>query len=252
MMLVECRFGVCLLLLFLSMSCKQAYIATIEEQSLTVAAPAKPDSRVQTLIAPYRQKMGQAMQDTLGVLTVQLTMQGNDFSLGNWLADICRSVAADSVEERVDLAILNSGGIRRSSLSQGPLRRAQLFELLPFDNQLVVLELSSADLRKLITHSAAYGGWPVSKGLRYRIQGDKPVELSYRGKALTAKQHYLVAMPDYIANGGDDCTFLRDTPRIATLGIMRSLVIAYIKERSEAGEPLNQPQEPRIITTPQK
>ena len=95
-----------------------------------------------------------------------LTKGRPESSLGNWTADLLLAAARDLFPGyAIAFAVQNYGGLRLSEIGTGPLTVSELYELMPFDNELVLVELGGATLRAFIDHTLADGGWPVSEGL---------------------------------------------------------------------------------------
>jgi len=82
---------------------------------------------------------------------------------------------------------------------------------------------------------ARYGGWPVSSEIKLFISDDQVSMLSIAGKEIDTSKKYLIAMPDYIANGGDNCDYFKDKPRKNTGILVRDILIADIISATENG-----------------
>jgi 2',3'-cyclic-nucleotide 2'-phosphodiesterase (5'-nucleotidase family) len=136
---------------------------------------------------------------------------------------------------QLDFALLNVKGIRQPQLPQGNITRGYFFELIPFDNQVVVLTLDSSGIMQLVTHIYKAGGWPVSNQLFIHGSSSGPDSLLIHGKALTSNRTYAVAMPDYVANGGDGSHFLRPYPQWHSGKFMRDLFINYTQNLTSQG-----------------
>jgi hypothetical protein len=110
-----------------------------------------------------------------------------------------------------------------------------IFELLPFDNELLVIDLKGSDIEALVRYMAKSGFWPVSKGLQI-LQTDNKIEwIKIQGQPLVPSQTYKVQMPDYVANGGEGTTFLANAPREKTGMYMREAVIEQLRIETKKG-----------------
>jgi len=121
-------------------------------------------------------------------------------ALGNVLADALRAVS------RTDVALLNSGGLR-ADLPAGDLTYGAVYEVLPFDNTLAILTLSTEELKRLL--EAGYGrkGTFQVSGLKVKVEQCNGVPRLAsvtlpNGKPLPASKRFRVAMPDFLARGG--------------------------------------------------
>src|SRR5439155_12251311 len=98
-------------------------------------------------------------------------------SLGNFITDGLRAQAGLKIGKPVALAIMNSGGIRRQTIGEGELKARDIFELLPFENALITVEVSGEQLTKLLQLIVA--GREAQSGARitYKTNADKSSEM---------------------------------------------------------------------------
>ena len=139
----------------------------------------------------------------IGTLAVDMTRGRGETVLGNWLADVLRRRAGS------DVALMNSGGIRKT-LKAGPVTALDIHEILPFANELVVMEITGRQLARIVQHNADadiardHGILQVS-GLSYAYRADPAgkaavvEEIRVGGKPLDPDAVYTVALPDYVA-----------------------------------------------------
>ena len=122
----------------------------------------------------------------------------------------------------------------------------KLYELCPFDNQLVVVKLDGSQVIQMMDMIASSGGWPVSKELRLEISKKKPVNITINNVPIDNKKQYLVAMPDYVANGGDNFSFLTNSIQVATGIYLRDAIIDYFKNLEKQNIPVTSTVDGRI------
>jgi len=220
--------------------CGTPQIARITYTPVTVSEemPAQQDEEVAALIGPYREKMKAEMDQVIGRVAQEMPGGRPESLMGNFVSDVLASQAERYLGEEIDFAISNSGGLRIPAIPEGPLKRSTIYELLPFDNVLVVLSLSGKKVQQLADHMARAGGWPVSQGFSMVMEHDRATEVRIQGEPLDAEHVYQVAMPDYVANGGDNASFLTDIPQESTGRFMRDAVLEYIAVKNKAGESL--------------
>jgi 2',3'-cyclic-nucleotide 2'-phosphodiesterase (5'-nucleotidase family) len=203
------------------------------ESGRTASASAE---QVLRIIAPYRAELAQSMEEIIGRVPRELTKDRPESTLGNWLADLLYTEAVRYSDRPVDFAVQNQGGIRINSLPAGNMPVRTVYELMPFDNELVLMELDYTTTRSLIDHIAAEGGWPVSKHLRLRITPEgKATDITLHDRPLDPARNYVVALPDYVANGGSDSDFLVGKPHIKTDKMIRDLILLHAREAYEQG-----------------
>lgn len=204
------------------------------------------DESITTLIAPYKQQVDKEMNTVIGQATYALTKEQPECTLGNWLADLTLKKSIDYTKLAVDFAVLNQGGIRIPTLAAGDVTRGKIFELMPFDNMLVVLELPGTEMQMLFDHMVTKEGWPISAGVHYTIKDGKAIDIHINGKEIEPSRTYKIATNDYIANGGDNCTFFKDQPRTETGKLFRDAIIEYTEELTKAGESIEAEVDGRI------
>ncbi len=218
------------------LSCRSGYeiVSTVKFERV---GEAEVDSDVGTeaVIIPYRDSLNSIMNEVIGQLSTPLVKQRPESNIGNWLADMMRDEAEIKLGRTVDFAIQNYGGIRVTSLAPGPLTIGEIFEIMPFDNMLVFLEADSAKVHRLFDHIAESGGWPVSKGVSFVIDGDKSTSITLRGEPMRSGATYLFALPDYVANGGSGSFFLKEYDRMDSDIFIRDLFIENIRRDTRAG-----------------
>ena len=222
-------------------SCKSSFqISEIAPQSypITDTMAILGDALADSTIAPYKLILDKKMNRVIGSCSDDLTLGQPESSLGNFCADAIFKMVYDYGDIQVDFAIQNYGGIRIDALPKGDITRGKIYELMPFENLVTVVQMDGATTLKLIAHMARRGGWPVSKSLHYVIVDNKPVDISINGIDFDKSKNYSVAMPDYIANGGDNCDFLIPMPRKTLDKLVRKAFFEAILEKTFASQPL--------------
>lgn len=215
-----------------------------QERQYVIDSAARPDSAFVRLIAPYKRGVDTLMQEVIGRTDIPLTKAQPECLLGNFMVDASLE-AAREIAPKVDAAVMNYGGIRIPMIMPGAITRAKLFELMPFDNQLCILEVPGTVLQQFCDHIAAAGGWPVS-GLRFVIRDKKATQISVNGNALESSRVYRIAVNDYLANGGDNCAFLRELPRLRSQRMLREILIDHLAALRASGKTLHPQIEDRI------
>jgi 2',3'-cyclic-nucleotide 2'-phosphodiesterase (5'-nucleotidase family) len=130
-----------------------------------------------------------------------------EFALGNLVVDGMRAVGVgDGVP--VDVAFHNNAGIR-AGLPKGQITYGQLYDVLPFDNQLIAMDLTGAQLLRILEHSVSDrpGSLQVS-GLSFRFDYSEPAgqrvrEVTIEEEPLDPQRTYRVVTIDFLAYGGD-------------------------------------------------
>lgn len=209
-------FIILLLSIFVFPSCRTSYVAdktNSKYNKIDKKLDANTDVDVNAIIAPYKDKLDAKMNEVLGY-SDGIKMQRPESPLGNWVADAISAGAARISGEKIDFAIQNYGGVRIKEISKGDITLGKIYELMPFDNFVVVLKANGEITKKLFNKMALYGGWPISSSVRYKIKNDRAIDIIINGEPFDTDKTYTIALPDYIANGGDKCYFLSEAKKI--------------------------------------
>lgn len=188
------------------------------------------DSAYLAYLAPITADLQEKLDIPLGTAPETLTSDGAEGRLMNWASDALMAKAVQLYPGHVDCAIINRGGLR-CSWSAGDITFRQVFELMPFDNELVVLTLNGEDMLELAESFARRGGEGNSKEFRMVINGGHAEDVTIGGKPVEAEQVYYVATSDYLSGGADGMTALTHyTERWKSKRKIRELYIEYVRE----------------------
>ena len=190
------------------------------------------DADTEALIQPYRIEMEAEMNSVIGHASEELKKESPESNMGNFTADAILFKTEEVTGRTIDLAIQNYGGLRINSLAAGPVTLGKIYELMPFDNTLVVFEIKGRDLLPLFDHMANRGGWPVSGTVRMTIVEEKAGDIQIKGEPLEPDRIYVLAINSYLANGGDRLDFSSAIERHDYPDFIRALIISYIMDLS--------------------
>lgn len=202
------------------------------------------DGKMEQMLQPYKRSMDTAMNVIIGYSAVPLSKAQPECTLGNFMADAQLALARRK-DPAVQVSVMNYGGIRLPYISPGAITKGRIYELMPFDNKLTVAEVPGKVLRQFCDHMAAYGGWPVA-GLTFRIKDKKATDIRVGGVALNDQLVYHTAVSDYIANGGDNCSFLEDCKKTYFNIFVRDMLIDYLSALNSNGDSLKVQLEKRV------
>ena len=185
----------------------------------------RADPEIAKIIEPYEAKVAGKLAEVVGQATADLTRSNNAESP---LADLI----ADALRERgkTQIGLQNIGGIR-ATIPKGSITWGDVFEVLPFQNTLVTVKVTGAQLKKTLN-----AGLLAVSGIRVRLDLKKPggqqlvsVTLS-DGTPIEDAQIYSVTTNDFVVAGGDGFGELGRGKEIKDTGILlRDAVLDYIK-----------------------
>jgi 5''-nucleotidase/2'',3''-cyclic phosphodiesterase and related esterases len=185
------------------------------------------------------------MNDVIGIAEKSLEKKAPEGTLGNFMADAFFIMANEKFQTKVDVAFMNFGSIRLTQLPAGNVTRGKIFELMPFDNVLLLQKMKGTVLQQLLDHIAGRGGWPVA-GMTMQIKDKKAVNVLIGGKPLDPEATYITANSDFVANGGDDAAMLRTIPQINIGYLMRDALFDYINKLKSQGKNITANEENRV------
>jgi 2',3'-cyclic-nucleotide 2'-phosphodiesterase (5'-nucleotidase family) len=198
-----------------------------------------PDAKMESVISPYRTKLMADMGEVLCISKEPLLGGRPESLLTNFCADLILQ-ESDSIcvkrypGIRMSVSMVNRGGLR-VPIPKGEVKVQDMFELMPFENEVVFLKMSGVELRKFIDHMASRGGEGVS-GMRFGIKEGKGINPEIQGQPLDDSKSYWLVTSDYIANGGDGCEILTGVKeRIATGMKIRDLFIDHLRSLGRKG-----------------
>ena len=231
---------------FFFFSCHTSYEAQkLEFKEYKISKGSADDAALKALVKPYADSVNKSMSDVIAVADVTLDKIQPEGSLGNLMADAMLAKAKEKYQVKVDLSVMNNGGIRLPTIPAGDITRGKVFELSPFDNIIVLQVLSGKQLQEFFNHVAAKGGWPVA-GMSYQIKNKQAVNIEIGGSPLDANKPYTMALLDYVANGGDDAIMLRKIPLVNHGYLFRDALLEYFSEMNKSGKKLTSKIENRV------
>lgn len=238
-----------------ALGCSSVKIQSVTESDIQLTDSIKAAySDISKTIEPYRTDLEKTMNEVLNTSQVEMVrpekgVKQAEWLLGNFVADLSYKVTSEiyvpANDKPVDFCILNSGGLR-SNLPKGEITRGKVFELMPFENELVVLTLSGSATQKLFDYIAKAGGIPCSN-ISMNIKGDKPIDITVNEQPFDTTRVYKVVTSDYLARGGDKMDFFAENLMTESVGIkLRDAIIKYIVDEKKTGRTLTAELDKRI------
>lgn len=226
-----------LLLCFTSCNFSSNYIpARVEGRQLEISDTIPQDAAMSEFIRPYKENIDKEMNQVLSFAPFDLTKSDGDLNtaIGNMMADAVMELSNPIFEKRtgksIDIVLLNHGGIR-SSISKGPVTTRTAFQVMPFENEVVVATLKGEHIREMINYLIDAGTAHPIAGLELEIGEDNSIKkVLIRGQALEDSREYYVATNDYLLQGGDNMIFFSNATGVTKLDYkIRNLLIDYFK-----------------------
>jgi 2',3'-cyclic-nucleotide 2'-phosphodiesterase (5'-nucleotidase family) len=218
----------------------RARLLTVDE-----SVPADPD--VKKIIAPYSEKVRE-LSKVIGRLDGGLSKTGvGAGTLGNFVSDGMRAQAKATLGKPVVLAIMNSGGLRKNNIAAGDLRASDIFELLPFENALVALDVTGEQLTQILqvaTKDAQSGAriqFKYNDRDRPEFISGKLVDENGNEQEIDPNKMYTIVTLDYLLRLNSGAyAILQEAKKSTPLNLtLRDAVMDYVKSETAAGRAIH-------------
>ena len=213
-----------------------------------IDASISDDATIEKILAPYSGKV-RALSVEIGTLEGELKKSGvGGGSLGNFVADGVKVEATAKLGRPVVLAITNSGGLRKNAITPGQLRASDVFELLPFENALIEIELTGAQVLKLLQVVTSGRDAQAGAKIHYRWNTEnrpefisaKLIDANGHEQEIDASATYKVVTIDYLLKlGSGSYAILQEGKNVTPLGLtIRDAVMEHVKAETASGRPI--------------
>ena len=196
------------------------------------------DSSIVKYYQPFKKNLEESLMNTPISYSPE-TYKKNDGELNSTLSNMFADATYEMSNpvfnkmsgKNIDIVLLNNGGIR-SIISRGNISEKTAFELMPFENSIVVLELSGLSIIKMIDYLRKVKLQHPISGLQITLNNDYSVnEVKINGVDIENEKKYYVATTDYLLEGGDKMYFLAETTKTTYINYkMRDILIDYFKK----------------------
>ena len=205
------------LFLFL-FSCKNGFDNTYD-CSQVIEVKNQIDSNIVKIINPYKINLDKEMNKIISYTISDLEKGKPEGKLGNFICDLSLIKAA----EKADICVFNNGGLR-AIVSKGNITISDIFQVMPFENELVIIELDKKEYYTLLEYITDRGGEPF-RGKEIIKENDTILSDFNNYKKIR------VLTSDYLANGGDNMDFFIGKNQ-NKLGIkLRDAIIEYCEQK---------------------
>ena len=223
-------------------SCKTNFIPTSSDsQNISVSNTSQQvDSQLVNIYLPYKSTLEKDMKRVICSSEKEMVKKRPESYLTNFLADLLLTEAridAQTEELEIDpeISYYNYGGIR-SFLPKGEITVGKVFELMPFENEMVFLQLTGNQIQEFLNQIAKKGGDSLG-GVRFIVSSDKAKNIVINGEKLDLNKKYWLATNDYVAEGGDGLeVFTHRLQMVKSNKKIRDIIISYLEKKQKNGE----------------
>lgn len=193
-----------------------------------------PDPETEAIYKKVEEEMSSILGEVVGTAAREFAHntreQDNVTPLGAWVSDVMREKTGTQI------AIQNGGGIRRP-LYAGTITMGDLYEIMPFDNALVKIDLKGSDIKKAIDHGILNPNVGDGQFAGLIVEYDKNKEFQNRitkisledGTPLEMDKYYSVVTIDFLMTGGDKYDFSGARNIVETYIPVRDILVEKIK-----------------------
>ncbi len=206
----------------------------VEKVSLEISEghPDEPeDARLRGEIQAFAARTRDALGEIVGYTAARI--EPDSAPLTNWITDRWREAT------KADVAILNRYATRQA-IPSGPITLETLYGVLPFDNNLVVMQLRGADLLQNVTCCGGHVSGVIERDGAVVLESGAPID---------ANALYRVVSTDYAYAGGSGFTFGRAAPGAQTGEDWRAPLLRWLRaNKTTEASPLD----PRLDARPRR
>ena len=225
-------------------SCKTTFVTTnLGSQNISVTENNYPiDSQLVQIYLPYKIILEKDMKRVISFSESEMVKNKPESTLTNFLADLLleegtKELTSTNLNIRPEVSYINYGGIR-TLLPKGEITVGKIFEIMPFENEMVFIQLTGEQLQQFYDIVAEKGGEGVG-GTRFAITNGKAKKVFVDGVKLEPARKYWLVTSDYSANGGDGLeVFTKRSEFINSGKKIRDIIISNLEERQKNEEKL--------------
>lgn len=210
------------LIIFLSGCISTFTLKDFESESIKVDNSI--DSTIYKIILPYQAKIDFQMDRVLCYTKNDLIKGIPEGNLGNLICDL----SLETSKQKADMCIMNNGGLR-SIILKGQITERDIFKVMPFENELVVLNLHKDEFYQMLKYVTKRGGEPLG-GIKV-VQSKDTIRYTLNNKVSIYKDSISVLTTDYLANGGDKINFFKNKVQKKLNIKLRDAIINYCKKQ---------------------
>lgn len=225
----------------------------IEGKKIPITQELPVKQEIEEFVKPYRDHIDKDLATVLAyspeALDKSKSIQKWQTPIGNLMADITFE-AADKLfmqrhQKHVDVCLLNHGGIR-ATIPQGDVTTRTAFEVMPFENSLIIVSLKGRQIKEIAEYFAKEKKPHPLAGMSIVMNADGTVkDIKVQGRKVGDDNIYNVATSDYLSNGGDNMEFFKKGVASYDMDYkLRNIIIDYFK----AVDTINASKTLRVIT----
>jgi len=232
------HFVIIITILFFSCKPEKSQLVEIKGKRLDISTSLQEVDSIQQYIHPYKKRVDEVLDSTLSYAPKSLLLNDGErnTSMGNFFVDLVFEEIEPMVKQKIgktlDFVVMNRGGIR-SILSEGEVTARNAYEIMPFENYIVVVKLSGAQMKHLLRFLTTSKRPHPFSGMEIIMDASGDLEsVHIQGEPFNENKHYYVGTSDYLVSGGADIGFFPAVDSILDTGyLLRNAIIDHFKKK---------------------
>ncbi len=187
------------------------------------------------------------VKDVIGYSTNAMDVSYPESALSDWFVDIVMAKTEKLAGKKVDIGIVNFGGIR-IDMPQGDIILDDMLSMFPFKNQLVYVEHTGKQIRTILEKMAA-DRFQVLGGVRVVAEGGKLLSAEIGGEPIDDDKVYGLATITFLLEGGDGLTLAENALSVTAFEDedIIDAVLEFVYAETAAGRPIEYQTDGRVV-----
>jgi len=221
-----------LVAVFFAISCNTSYKAESIQYSNYRIQQTPPSNNLISIIKPYGDSVNKLMNAVIGYNESQLERKKQGNTLGYFITDAYLEMARQKMDAKVDIAFMNTGGVRLPDLPAGTITLGKMYELMPFDNLMMLVKMKGSLLKQYLDTLAASDGI-IESGMTMQVVNKAVQQVMIGGKPLDMNAEYTIIHSDYVII---NTNLLKNLDRKTNGYLLRDALIDYVKLNDNQGK----------------
>ena len=187
------------------------------------------------------------VKDVIGYSTNAMDVSYPESALSDWFVDIIMAKTEKLAGKKVDIGVVNFGGIR-IDMPQGDIILDDMLSMFPFKNQLVYVEHTGKQIRTILEKMAA-DRFQVLGGVRVVAEGGKLLSAEIGGEPIDDDKVYGLATITFLLEGGDGLTLAENALSVTAFEDedIIDAVLEFVYAETAAGRPIEYQTDGRVV-----
>ena len=224
--MIKLPFNPLLIAIFFAVSCSTSYkTENVQYSHYRIQQYDEGNKSLSSIVKPYSDSVNKLMNVVIGYNEKRLEKKREANTLGFFITDAYLEMAKQKSDLRVDAAFMNSGGVRLPEMPAGAITQGKIFELMPFDNLMVLLKVKGSLLKQYLDTLATNEG-VIESGITMQIVNKTTQQVMIGGKPLDLNSDYTIVHSDYVVMNSN---LLKNINRVNIGYLLRDAILDYVK-----------------------